>query len=221
MKTYELVTERLRAAGVSFKANDNIAQHVTQQELDAVQVELENKVQEMLEVLLIDTKNDHNTEDTARRVAKMFMKEVYAGRYKQPPAITDFPNAKQLDQMYVTGPITIRSACSHHLVPIVGRCWIGVLPGERVIGLSKFNRIVEWLATRPQIQEELTVQIADFIEKEIQPLGLAVIIEATHMCMTWRGVRESAEAAMTTSVIRGVFATDPAAKAEFLQLVNR
>jgi len=215
------IRERLRLLGVSFKANDNISEHITPHELNLLQNEVEDKVRDLMHSMLIDTENDHNTKDTAARVAKMFLHEVYAGRYKPAPKITDFPNAKNLDQMYVTGPITIRSACSHHLVPIVGRCWIGVLPGERVIGLSKFNRIVEWIAARPQIQEELTVQIADYIEEHLQPLGVAVIVDATHMCMTWRGVRESAEAVMTSSVIRGVFATDPNAKAEFLQLAKR
>lgn len=218
---HQILLERLKKAGVSFKANDNISEHVSKGELQIIQSELTEKLQAVLDCLLIDTANDHNTKDTASRVAKMFMTEVYAGRFVAPPKITDFPNEKQLDEMYVTGPITIRSACSHHLVPIVGRCWIGVLPGDRVIGLSKFNRIVEWFATRPQIQEELTVQIADFIEKEIQPLGLAVIIEASHMCMTWRGVREASGAVMTSSVMRGVFKDKPDAKAEFLSLINK
>lgn len=218
---YMEVRERLIELGVPFAANDNISAHVSSEELERIQQELTSKMQGVLDCLLIDTSNDHNTRETAKRVAKMFMQEVYAGRYKPAPKITDFPNAKNLDQMYVTGPITIRSACSHHLVPIVGRCWIGVLPGEKVIGLSKFNRIVEWIAARPQIQEELTVQIADYIEEQIKPLGLAVIVEATHMCMTWRGVRESSEATMSSSVIRGVFAEDPTAKAEFLQLIKK
>lgn len=216
-----VIRGRLLSSGVSFKANDNISAHVTPHELGLLQLEVESRVQDLLESLLIDTVNDHNTQGTAQRVAKMFIQEVYAGRYKPAPKITDFPNDKNLDEMYVTGPITVRSACSHHLVPIVGKCWIGVIPGDRVIGLSKFNRIVEWVAARPQIQEELVVQIADYIEKEINPLGLAVIVEATHMCMTWRGVRESSEATMTTSVMRGVFKESHDAKAEFLALVHK
>jgi GTP cyclohydrolase I len=221
LTTHKRVIERFRKKGVSFKANDNISEHITEHELSCIQKALEQKVEEMLEVMLIDTVNDHNTKGTAQRVAKMFIHEVYAGRYKPAPKITDFPNYKNLDEMYVTGPITVRSACSHHLVPIVGKCWIGVIPGDRVIGLSKFNRIVEWVAARPQIQEELVVQIADYIEKEIQPVGLAVIVEATHMCMTWRGVRESSEATMTTSVMRGAFKELPHAKAELLSLIGK
>lgn len=217
----QLLATSLRHAGVSFKANDNISEHLDSEMLVDIEANVSEKVQALLEALVIDTDNDHNTQETAKRVAKMFIQEVYKGRYTPAPKITDFPNAKNLDEMYVTGPITVRSACSHHLVPIVGRCWIGIIPGDRVIGLSKFNRIVEWFASRPQIQEELTVQIADYIEQTIQPRGLAIIIEATHMCMTWRGVRESQGAAMTTSVMRGIMREDIAARNEFLALVKK
>ena len=121
----------------------------------------------------------------------------------------------------MTGPITVRSMCSHHLVPIVGRAWVGVVPGpDSVIGLSKFNRLVDWVFARPQIQEEATVQLADIIEQRCKPLGLAVIVKATHMCMTWRGVRESDEATMTTSVVRGVLRDKPEARAELFSLIG-
>ena len=178
-------------------------------------------MEHLLRGLLIDIDNDHNTKGTATRVAKMYMTEVFKGRYIPPPPITNFPNAKQLDELYVSGPITVRSACSHHLVPIMGRCWIGVVPGANVVGLSKFNRIVEWIAARPQIQEELVIQVADFLEAELKPLGLAVVIEATHMCMTWRGVREPQSATMTTSVMRGVFKDKAATRAEFMGIIGR
>ncbi len=221
MKTAsQTIKTLLEVNNIPYKANDNISVVLSEELLDELQIEVEGKVQALLSSLVIDTANDHNTKDTAKRVAKMFLHEVYKGRYLPPPKITDFPNAMQLDEMYVTGPITIRSACSHHLVPIVGKCWIGIIPGDRVIGLSKFNRIVEWFAARPQIQEELTVQIADFIEREIAPKGLAVIVDATHLCMTWRGVRETMEASMKTSVMRGIMRDDIAARNEFLALVN-
>lgn len=218
MSTIEKVTARLRELGVPFLANDNIADHVTAEELDLIQEELEGRAEYFLDGLIIDLQNDHNTRGTAKRIAKMYMKEVFKGRYLKAPIITDFPNAKGLDEMYMTGPITVRSACSHHFAPIVGKCWIGIVPGDRVIGLSKFNRIVEWVASRPQIQEELVIQIADFIEAQIAPKGLAVVVEATHMCMTWRGVREPMEAKMTTSVMRGAFRDKPEARAEFMAL---
>jgi GTP cyclohydrolase I len=149
----------------------------------------------------------------------MYLKEVFAGRYDAQPKITDFPNAKSLDQVYTLGPITVRSACSHHMVPITGRCWIGILPSDRVIGISKFVRLANWVLARPQIQEEATVQLADIIEELIKPKGLAVVIEATHQCMTWRGVKES-ETKMNTSVMRGAFRDEAETRAEFFRLIK-
>ena len=215
------ITNRIKAAGGQFFANDNISQYLAAGDLAALEEEVAARLEHLLRGLVIDTENDHNTNGTAKRVAKMYLHEVFRGRYSPPPATTDFPNVKKLDEMYVTGPITVRSGCSHHLVPIMGLCWVGVIPGDRVIGLSKFNRIVDWLASRPQIQEELAVQIADYLEEQIKPVGIAVVIEATHLCMTWRGVREPMAAKMVNSVMRGAFRTKPEAKAEFMALVNR
>ena len=215
----EAIKSRIQMAGASFHANDNISRFIQHGELDLLQVEVEQKIQAVLEALVIDVANDHNTKETAKRVAKMYLKEVFSGRYIEPPKITEFPNAKQLDQIYTLGPITIRSACSHHLVPITGRCWIGILPSNRVIGISKFVRLVNWIMARPQIQEEATVQLADVIERLIHPLGLAVVIEATHQCMTWRGVKES-ETKMSTSVMRGAFREESETRAEFFRLIK-
>lgn len=217
----EVLTERLKAAGVPFLANDNIAGYITPAEMQLLRMELTHRAEHFLQGLVIDTTNDHNTRGTAGRIAKMYLEEVFKGRYNAPPVITDFPNAKGLDEMYMTGPITIRSACSHHFVPIVGRCWIGIIPGDRVIGLSKFNRIVDWVASRPQIQEELVMQIADYLDEKMAPRGLAVVVEATHMCMTWRGVREGMEAKMTTNVMRGAFRDKPESRAEFMAMVAK
>ena len=215
------LTQRLRRDGVPFFANDNIQAYVSPQELDSLQYEVEARVTHLLRGLLIDVDNDHNTRGTAHRIAKMYMQEVFKGRYLPCPTIAKFPNVRGLDEMYVMGPITVRSACSHHLVPIVGECWIGIIPGEFLPGLSKFTRIVDWFASRPQIQEELAVQVADFIESELQPKGVAVIIKAAHMCMTWRGVKESMENRMTTSVMRGAFRDEHETRAEFLTLVHK
>lgn len=215
------LVNRLRTSGLPFKANDNISDVIFEHEIPILQAEVERRAEHFLRGLVIDLENDHNTVGTAHRIAKMYLNEVFKGRYLPAPAITDFPNAKGLDEMYMTGPITIRSACSHHFVPIIGKCWIGIVPGDRVIGLSKFNRIVDWIASRPQIQEELVMQIADFIDDTIRPKGLAVVIEATHMCMTWRGVKEPMAAKMTTNVMRGVFRDKPEARAEFMSLVAK
>lgn len=215
------LTNRLRSCDAEFFSNDNIMAYLNDDELDLLQDEVTKRAEHLLRGLLIDVDNDHNARGTAARMAKMYLREVFAGRYYPPPSITDFPNAKALDEMYITGPITIRSMCSHHLVPIIGRCWVGVIPGERVIGLSKFNRIADWIASRPQIQEEMVVQLADFIEKAIKPKGLAVVIEASHMCMSLRGVQEPMDARMTTNVMRGAFRDKPEARAEFMAMVAK
>ena len=214
-----IIRERILAAGAAFFANDNIAQYISADELDAIQKEAESHVAALLGALVIDTENDHNTINTAQRVAKMYVREVFKGRYQASPGVTDFPNAKQLDEIYTVGPITVRSTCSHHLVPIVGRAWIGVIPGERVIGLSKFTRLTEWVLARPQIQEEAAIQLADEIENRIQPKALAVAINARHMCMSWRGVRDT-ETSMITSVMRGLFRDNAAARGEVISLMK-
>lgn len=219
MKTSDLIRSRLEAGNLPFSANDNISEVMTDEDRHNLQAEVEERIQEVLEALVIDTQKDHNTQETAKRVAKMYIKEVFKGRYEKMPKVTDFPNAKDLDQVYTIGPITVRSACSHHLVPILGKCWVGVLPSDRVIGISKFVRLCEWVMARPQIQEEATVQLADIIEKMIKPKGLAVVVQATHECMTWRGVKES-DVAMTTSVMRGSFRDEPETRAEFLKLIG-
>lgn len=219
MSASQSIKNRIREGDGTFFANDNISQFLIEGDIERLQEEVQEKVQALLDSLVIDTANDHNTKDTAKRIAKMYLREVFAGRYETMPTVTEFPNAKHLDEIYTLGPISIRSACSHHMVPITGRAWIGVLPSDRVIGISKFVRLCNWVMARPQIQEEATVQLADLIEQMIQPKGLAVVIEATHQCMTWRGVKES-ETKMTSSIMRGVFRTDANARAEFLKLIK-
>ena len=200
-------------------ANDTIYASLNEGDLQMIEDEVAEAFQGVLKALIINTTDDHNTKDTARRVAKMFVHELFRGRYYPPPEITAFPNAKQYDQIYVTGPITINSTCAHHFQPITGGCYVGVFPGEKVIGLSKFNRLVDWIVSRPQIQEEMTEQIADEIEKQTEAKGIAVVIKAKHFCMSARGVKEH-DSDMLTSVVRGLFREDPAIKAEFFSLLN-
>lgn len=213
------VKARLMASGAPYSANDNIAEFFYPGELETLQIEVESKVVDLLQSLVIDTEHDHNTRETAKRVAKMYFREVFRGRYERMPAVTDFPNAKKLDELYTVGPISVRSTCSHHFVPIVGNAWIGVIAKDRVIGLSKFNRLTDWVMSRPQIQEEATVQLADLIETLIQPVGLAVVVKASHMCMRWRGVKEN-DTVMVTSVMRGAFREDEAARNEFISITK-
>ncbi|MDF1483107.1 GTP cyclohydrolase I [Extensimonas sp. H3M7-6] len=214
------IRERLLAARKRFHANDNIAEFIEPGELEKLLDEVELKMQGVLDSLVIDTDGDHNTRDTARRVAKMYLNEVFKGRYASQPALTEFPNAEHLNELMIVGPLTVRSACSHHLCPVIGKIWIGILPNEHtnVIGLSKYARLVDWVMGRPQIQEEAVVQLADLIIEKTQPDGLAIVMEASHFCMSWRGVREP-DSKMLNSVMRGVFLKDANLRREFLSLI--
>jgi GTP cyclohydrolase I len=214
------IRERIQAARKRFHANDNIAEFLEPGELDLLLDEVEHKMKGVLSSLVIDTEHDHNTDDTARRVAKMYLKEVFQGRYVTAPEITEFPNAEHLNELMIVGPITVRSACSHHFCPIIGKIWIGVLPNEHtnVIGLSKYARLAEWVMGRPQIQEEAVVQLADLIQQKTQPDGLAIVMEASHFCMSWRGVKDP-DSKMINSVMRGSFLKDANLRREFLSLI--
>jgi len=216
------IRERIKAARKRYHANDNIADFIQPGELEQLLDEVAEKMQAVLDAMVIDTANDHNTEDTARRVAKMYLKEVFAGRYVKAPTITEFPNAEHLNELMIVGPITVRSACSHHFCPVIGKVWIGVMPNEHtnVIGLSKYARLAEWIMSRPQIQEEAVVQLADLIQEKTQPDGLAIVMEATHYCMAWRGVKDM-DSRMINSVMRGVFLKDANLRREFLSLIPR
>jgi GTP cyclohydrolase I len=214
------IRERVMASGQRFHANDNIAEFLQPGELEALLDEVEVKMRGVLESLVIDTEHDHNTTDTARRVAKLYVQEVFRGRYVTAPDITEFPNAEHLNELMIVGPITVRSACSHHFCPVIGKIWIGVLPNKNtnVIGLSKYARLAEWVMGRPQIQEEAVVQLADLIQSKTRPDGLALVMEATHYCMAWRGVKDM-DSRMINSVMRGSFLKDPNLRREFLSLI--
>ena len=214
------IRERRQAARRRFNANDNIADFIEPGELEKLLDEVTAKMEGVLDSMVIDTGRDHNTANTARRVAKMYVNEVFKGRYVKPPEITEFPNAERLNELMIVGPITVRSACSHHFCPVIGKLWIGVMPNERtnVIGLSKYARLAEWIMGRPQIQEEAVVQLADLIQQKTKPDGLALVMEATHFCMAWRGVKDM-DSKMINSVMRGVFLKDMNLRREFLSLI--
>jgi GTP cyclohydrolase I len=216
------IRDRLVKSKTRFHANDNIADYIEPGEIDALLDEVSAKLQGVLESLVIDTVNDHNTQDTGRRVAKMFVNEVFGGRYVPMPPVTEFPNAAHLNELMIVGPITVRSACSHHLCPVIGKVWIGVMPNEHsaLIGLSKYARIAQWIMSRPQIQEEAVVQLADLLQEKMQPDGLAVVMEADHFCMQWRGVKDM-DAKMINSVMHGSFLKDSSLRREFLSLIKR
>ncbi len=215
------IRARLLRAKKRFHANDNIAAFLEPGELESLLAEVEGKVKALLESLVIDTDNDHNTQDTARRVAKMYLTEVFRGRYVAAPPVTEFPNAEGLNELMIVGPIKVRSACSHHFCPIMGRLWIGLMPNEHsnLIGLSKYSRLAEWVMSRPQIQEEAITQLAELLMDKVRPDGLAVVMEADHFCMHWRGVKDD-ETMMVNSVMRGSFLKDRTLRSEFLSLLN-
>ena len=162
--TSEIIRHRLHSEGARFHANDNISEYIFPGELESLEKEVAMRVRELLKSLLIDVDNDHNSKETAERVSRMYINEVFKGRYKKQPKVTDFPNAKNLDEIYTLGPISVRSACSHHLVPIIGDCWIGIKPGDKVIGISKFARVADWVFSRPHIQEEAVMILANKID---------------------------------------------------------
>jgi GTP cyclohydrolase I len=210
------IKERIVKAGKRFHANDNIADFIEEGELAELQQEVQNKLQSVFESLIIDTDNDHNTQDTAKRVAKMWLRETFGGRYHAFPRVTSFPNMGY-KSMYTSGPISIRSTCAHHFQNIVGNAWIGIIPNGKVIGLSKFNRIVHHIAERPQIQEEMTTQIAEALQEYAHTKNIAVVVKAEHHCMTHRGVKEH-ESDMTTAIMLGAFKEDPATRDEFYKI---
>ncbi len=214
------IRERIVASKKRFHANDNISAFINEGEMSVLLDEVTEKMQGVLESMVIDLESDHNTNNTARRVAKMYLNEVFKGRYVPAPAVTEFPNVGHLNELMIVGPITVRSACSHHFCPVIGKVWIGVMPNEHtnVIGLSKYARLAEWIMNRPQIQEEAVVQLADLIQDLTQPNGLALVMEASHFCMHWRGVKDM-DSKMINSVMRGSFLKDPNLRREFLALL--
>jgi GTP cyclohydrolase I len=183
----------------------------------------ENKIErisfhigEIMKVLDLDQR-DPNLKDTPRRVARMYL-EIFGGLEDgNEPQITTFPNDEHYSNMVMVKDIPFFSVCAHHLVPFFGQAHVAYIPGERIIGLSKLVRIVEFYARRPQIQERLTEQIIGFIEEKIDPQGSMVVMEARHLCMEMRGV-EKPGALTLTSAVRGIF-RDKMAREEFLDLL--
>lgn len=189
-----------------------------------VKVDMTNAVKvkftEILAAMGFDQQNDPNLKDTPNRIAKMYVEELFSGCFNPPPKITVFPNTQGYDQIVALSDISIKSTCSHHFCPFLGTASIGYIPNEKVVGLSKLSRIADYFARRPQIQEELTEQIANYIEEILQPKGVIVVIKAEHHCMKLRGVQEH-EAVMTTSALRGFFLTNASTKQEFFELIRK
>ena len=214
-----IIKTRIKEAKAKYFSTDNISEFIKEGELEKLQDEVEEKFQAVLDSLVIDTENDHNTKETAHRVAKMYIQEVFKGRYFKEPKNTNFPNVKQYDDIYIIGPIHFNSFCAHHFLPIIGDVWIGVVEPKDLLGLSKFHRLTRWIMERPSIQEESSVMIADLIEKKLNPSGLGIIVKANHSCVSIRGVQDK-DSEMVSSVMRGTFRAEPSIKQEFLSLIK-
>ena len=206
---------------MEFKGNNANENHpLNDKERENLKKALEGYFEQILVAMRIDIRNDPNSMDTPHRIAKMLIDETFGGRFEAPPKITTFPNTKKMDQAIISGPIRIESTCSHHWMPFIGSAYIGYIPGDNVLGISKLSRVAIHYAKRPQIQEELTEQIADHLEEVLDnPKGIAVVIRCSHQCMTCRGVHDTS-AMMTTSALRGAFKVDPATRSEFMALTN-
>ena len=159
--------------------------------------------------------DEPGTERSPRRMA-----EAYAAMLTPRPfEMTTFPNDEGYDELVVVRSIPVQSLCEHHLLPFVGIAHVGYLPGDRILGLSKFARVVEMFARRPQVQERLTRQVADWIDLQLEPRGVGVVIEAEHLCMSQRGVR-AAGSRTVTSALHGLLRDSPASRQEFFALTG-
>lgn len=166
-----------------------------------------------------DWENDPNMRDTPRRVAKAHYDDLWKGVYSDPPSITAFDNIDRYDGMVFQGNIELNSVCSHHNLPFIGKAHVAYIPGDKVIGLSKLNRVVEWFARRPQVQENLTMQIHNYISEICSGnKGVAVVIEANHLCACVRGVKH--DSTMMTSKLSGAFMQDDSARKEFYDFMK-
>ena len=215
----QVIRERLKTAKKRFFAGDNISEFIKEEELDKLVLEVKDKFQGVLDSLIIDTDNDPNSKDTAKRLAKMYVYELMAGRYEPRPDVTSFPNEghERFEGMLVVRTELV-SMCSHHHQPVKGTAIIGIIPTGYVIGLSKYARIAQWCARRGTLQEELANQIAREIMTATDTENVGVYIEATHGCMENRGVM--AHSSLTqTAVVHGLFHND-SVKAEFYNHVK-
>jgi GTP cyclohydrolase I len=216
----QVIRERLKLANRRYFAGDNISDFVSEEEKHKLVLELQGKFQGVLDTLVIDTENDPNSRDTAKRLAKMYVYELMAGRYEPKPDVTSFPNEghERFEGMLVIRAELV-SMCSHHHQPVKGVAIIGVIPTGNVIGLSKYARVAQWCARRGTLQEDLVNQIAKEIMRATDTENVAVHLDMIHGCMENRGVMSHSSQTQTT-VVHGLFHND-SVKAEFLSNVDR
>ena len=220
MKTSGLIKQRLEDKGMRYWAGDNISEVLEEGDKQRLIDELTTKFEDVLDGLVIDRNTDPNSMDTGRRLAKMYIKELMAGRYDPIPSATAFPN--QGDDGY-KGMLVVRSdlksVCSHHHQPVTGIAYIGIIAAEKLIGLSKYTRIAQWCARRGTLQEELANDIAREIMKATGSKNVGVYIQATHGCCENRGIMAHSSLTQTT-VLEGSFHNDPGCKQEFFDNIK-
>lgn len=214
------IKQRLEEADQRYWAGDNISDYIQPGEKDMLIDELTTKFEDVLKGLVIDIKNDPNSMDTGRRLAKMYVNELMSGRYDPMPKATAFPNDSTTAYK---GLLTIRSEivsmCSHHHQPVKGIAYIGIIAGDSLIGLSKYTRIAQWCAKRGTLQEELAMDISREIMKATNSENVGVYVQATHGCVEHRGVEAHSSLTQTT-VLEGAFKDDPATKKEFMDNIK-
>ena len=220
MSISEEIKNRIQADGGRYWAGDNISKYLEEGDKQKIIDELAPKFETVLDGLVIDRHNDPNSMDTGRRLAKMYINELMAGRYDQMPNATAFPN--HLEDGY-KGMLVVRSelksVCSHHHQPVSGVAYIGIIAAEHLIGLSKYTRIAQWCARRGTLQEELNNVIADEIQKATGSPSVGVYIQATHGCCENRGIMAHSSLTQTT-VLRGAFNEDMGTKKEFMDNIK-
>ena len=221
MKISDIIKDRIDAAGIRYWAGDNISSVLEEGDTDLLIDEAAAKFEAVLDSLVIDRSNDPNSMDTGRRLAKMYINEIMSGRYNPAPKATAFPNdgVNAYEGMIVIRS-ELRSVCSHHHQPVAGVAYIGIIPGEKVIGLSKYTRIAQWCARRGTLQEELANDICKEIQKATESENVGVYIQATHGCCENRGIMAHSSLTQTT-VLKGHFLDDSmTTKTEFFDNIK-
>ena len=220
MSISDQIKQRIESSGDRFWAGDNISQHIYKGEHQLLIDELTSKFESVLDSLIIDRETDPNSQDTGRRLAKMYINELMQGRYFPMPNATAFPN--HVEDGY-EGMLVVRSelksVCSHHHQPVTGVAYIGIIAADTLIGLSKYTRIAQWCARRGTLQEELCNDIAREIMKATGSKNVGVYIQATHGCCENRGIQAHSSLTQTT-VLKGAFREDSATKKEFMDNIK-
>lgn len=220
MSKSKQLKQRLEDAGIRYWAGDNISQVMQKGDKEELIEELTVKFEEVLDSLVIDRHTDPNSQDTGRRLAKMYINELMSGRYNPIPNATAFPNHVEegYDGMLVVRS-ELKSVCSHHHQPVTGVAYIGIIAADKLIGLSKYTRIAQWCARRGTLQEELANDIAAEIMKATGSKNVGVYIQATHGCCENRGIMAHSSLTQTT-VLKGAFKEDSGTKKEFFDNIK-